>query len=293
MLATASIANADTLDVAAYRSRLRDARGLLLQARASTAAQRDALVQRVRTSLQSTTGVRLSDGTVVAIDDSRVALRIVSSTAGIDTALTDIDQLIAAADRAASPPFDVRSAESRLKDLAQTEETRSSSNGLLLALRQLLSLLFPSGNVNLPAGTIETVLTIAGAALLVVIALILVRGVRERVRREALQQGTHPEAAANAALQREAAEDAIRAGDPRAALHAFYRYAILTLAERRLLRYEPSLTDRELLERAKALPQIDTLRELISLHDRSWFGLKDTTAQEAEHARSLAERSVA
>ena len=76
-------------------------------------------------------------------------------------------------------------------------------------------------------------------------------------------------------------------------MHAFYRYAILTLAARRLLRYEPSLTDRELLERAAALPQVETLRELISLHDRSWFGLKGTSADEATRARALAERAVA
>ncbi|TMC69989.1 MAG: DUF4129 domain-containing protein, partial [Chloroflexi bacterium] len=82
-------------------------------------------------------------------------------------------------------------------------------------------------------------------------------------------------------------------GDPRAALHAFYRYAILTLAERRMLRYEPSLTDRELLERASSLPQLETLRELISLHDRAWFGLKGATTEEADHARALAERAVA
>ena len=95
------------------------------------------------------------------------------------------------------------------------------------------------------------------------------------------------------AYRHHVAERAALSGDPRTALHAFYRYAILTLAERRVLRYEPSLTDRELLDRASSLPQVDTLRELIFLHDRAWFGLKPTTADEAEHARDLAERAVA
>ena len=52
-------------------------------------------------------------------------------------------------------------------------------------------------------------------------------------------------------------------------------------------------TDRELLERASSLPQVETLRELISLHDRAWFGLKGATAEEADHARDLADRAVA
>ena len=292
-MATSSIANADTVDAAAYRTRLRDVRTLLLQARSAATPQRTDLVERIRTGLLQTTAIRLGDGTVVTIDDSRVARRLGSSTGAIDAGIADVDQLIAAADRAVSPPFDLSQAEARFRDLARTEEARSSSNGLVTALSQLIAFLFPSGRVNLPQGSVETVLTIAGAGLVVVIAAILVRGVRERIRREALQQGAHPEAAASAALQHDAAEQAARSGDPRAALHAFYRYAILTLAERRLVRYEPSLTDRELLERAKTLPQIDTLRELISLHDRAWFGLKGATPEEADHARALAERAVA
>jgi hypothetical protein len=293
-VATSSIANADTVDVAAYRTRLRDARTLLLQARSASAAQRTDLIERVRSALLQTTAIRLGDGTLLTIDDSRVARRLgAASTAAIDAGIADVDQLIDAADRAVTPPFDLAKAEAHLRDLARSDEARAGSNGLLLALNRLLSFIFPSRRVDLPPGSLETVLTIAGAGLLVVIAAILIRGVRERIRREALQPGAQPEAATSAAVQREAADHAARSGDPRAALHAFYRYAILTLAERRIVRYEPSLTDREFLERAKTLPQIEPLRELISLHDRAWFGLKGATPEEAERARALAERAVA
>jgi hypothetical protein len=290
--ATAGIANADTVDLAAYRSRLRDARTLLLQARVAADAQRPALVERVRTTLLQTTGVRTADGLVIALDDSSLARRLTATTAAIDAGIADVDQLVAIADRAANPPFDVAQANARLRDVAAAEETRSGSNDLFAAIGALLGRLFPSG-ANLPPGSVEVTLTIAGAGLLVVIGAILVRGVRERIRRETMQPGAHAEAAASAAVQLAAAERAALSGDPRAALHAFYRYAILTLAERRMLRYEPSLTDRELLERASSLPQVETLRELISLHDRAWFGLKGATVEEADHARALAERAVA
>ncbi len=262
-MATAGVANADTVDLAAYRSRLRDVRTLLLQARVAADTQRPALIERVRTTLALTTGVRAADGSVIAIDDSPL------------------------------PPFDVAQANARLRELATAEETRSGSNDLFAAFGALIARLFPSGNAGLPPGSVELTLAIAGAGLLVVILAILLRGVRERIRRETVQPGAHVEAAASAAVQLAAAERAARSGDPRTALHAFYRYAILTLAERRMLRYEPSLTDRELLERASSLPQLETLRELISLHDRAWFGLKGATAEEADHARALAERAVA
>jgi hypothetical protein len=292
MVATTGIANADTVDLAAYRSRLRDARTLLLQARVATDAQRPALVERVRTTLLQTTGVRAADGSIIALDDSSLARRVTATTAAIDAGIADLDQLVAIADRAANPPFDVAQANARLREVAAAEETRSGSNDLFSAIGALLARLFPSG-ASPPPGSVELTLAIAGAGLLVVVAAILVRGVRERIRRETMQPGAHAEAAASAAVQLAAAERAALSGDPRAALHAFYRYAILTLAERRMLRYEPSLTDRELLERASSLPQLETLRELISLHDRAWFGLKGATVEEADHARALAERAIA
>ncbi|TMC74285.1 MAG: DUF4129 domain-containing protein [Chloroflexi bacterium] len=293
MVATAGIASADTVDLATYRSRLRDARTLLLQARVAADAQRPALIERVRTTLAQTTGVRAAGGSVIALDDSALARRLAATTTAIDAGIADIDQLVEITDRAAKPPFDLAQANAQLRELATAEETRSGSNDLFAAFGALIARLFPSGNAGLPPGSVELTLAIAGAGLLVVILAILLRGVRERIRREAVQPGAHAEAAASAAIQLAAAERASLSGDPRTALHAFYRYAILTLAERRMLRYEPSLTDRELLARASSLPQLETLRELISLHDRAWFGLKGATAEEADHARALAERAVA
>jgi uncharacterized protein DUF4129 len=293
MAATAGIANADTVDLAAYRSRLRDARTVLVQSRVVADAQRPGLVDRVRAALLLTTAVRTADGATIVVDDSRVARRLAATTAAIDAGIADIDQLIGIADRAANPPFDVAQANARLRDLATAEEARSGGNELFAAIGALLARLLPPGNAALPTGSVELTLTIAGAALLVVILAIIVRGLRERIRRETVRPATQAEAAASAAVQLAAAERAALSGDPRAALHAFYRYAILTLAERRVLRYEPSLTDRELLERASSLPQVETLRELISLHDRAWFGLKGATVKDADHARVLADRAVA
>jgi hypothetical protein len=289
----AGVASADTVDLAAYRARLLEARTLLLQARAATDAQRPPLIERARTSLLQTTAVRTSGDAIVGIDGAALARRMGTTTASIDAAVADINQLVTFVDRAANPPFDLSAANARLRDLAAAEEARSGTNDLFTAFGELIARLFPSGRSGIPPGGIELILTIAGTALIVVVGIILVRGVRERIRRETVPPGLASEPGQTAAQQLTLAERAALSGDPRTALHAFYRYAILTLAERRVLRYEPSLTDRELLERASTLPQVDTLRELISLHDRAWFGLKPTTVGEAEHARDLAERAVA
>ena len=85
------------MDLAAYRSRLRDARALLLQARVAADAQRPALVERVRTTLLQTTGVRTADGLVIALDDSSLARRLSATTAAIDAGIADVDRALRAA----------------------------------------------------------------------------------------------------------------------------------------------------------------------------------------------------
>src|SRR5207249_9060155 len=161
--------------VAACRARLRDARMALLQARVATDAQRPAFVERARTTLSQTTAVQTADGSVIVLDDSRVARRLATTTAAIDASVADVDQLIAIADRAASPPFNVTQANAKLRDFAVAEETRSGSNDLFPAIGALLARLFPSAGPQLPPGSVELTLTIAGIGLLVVILAILVQ----------------------------------------------------------------------------------------------------------------------
>src|SRR5439155_8429036 len=77
-----------------------------------------------------------------------------------------------------------------------------------------------------------------GAVLLAIVAVVLARGVRERLRRTTTLPAAQAAAARDTAAQLGVAQLALDSGDPREALHAFYRYAILSLAERRLIRYE-------------------------------------------------------
>jgi hypothetical protein len=85
-----------------------------------------------------------------------------------------------------------------------------------------------------------------------------------------------------------AADAAIAAGRSRDALHALYLYVVTTLEVRETIHYDPALTDRELLLRAAAIPHADSLRDLVGLYERSWFGMRDPSRDEARRARDLA-----
>ncbi|HKW77783.1 MAG TPA: DUF4129 domain-containing protein, partial [Candidatus Limnocylindria bacterium] len=83
---------------------------------------------------------------------------------------------------------------------------------------------------------------------------------------------------------------ALAGGHPRDAIHALFLYVIAALATREAIRYDPALTDRELLVRAAAIPHADALRDLVAIYERSWFGLRDPSSDEARRARDLALR---
>lgn len=132
-----------------------------------------------------------------------------------------------------------------------------------------------------------------GLALLLLIVGILGRDLRERLRREVVLPELVAERTADPAEHLRAAEDAIRAGRARDAIVSLYSYAIATLAARETIRYDPSLTDRELLARARTIPHADALHDLVELHERVSYGLREARADDAERARALAMRAVA
>jgi hypothetical protein len=292
-VATASSVNADSVSLDQYRSRLRDVRAQLLQARAATEPQRTTAVTRARTELLRASELTFGADVAVPIDDTAVAARMASTNTAIDASIADIDQLLEVADRAAFRPFSLSRADALIRELADARRVGSGGESILGAIGAFLSRLFgflhpPSLDPNIR----DPILAGLGVVLLAIVVVVLARGLPERIRRTAALPAAQAAAARDTAEQLGAAERALDMGNPREALHAFYRYAILSLAERRLIRYEPSLTDRELLARAAGLPQLEPLRELVSLHDRAWFGLKGATPDEARRARDLARAAV-
>lgn len=234
--------------------------------------------------LRRTSAVRLPDGTTLPLSDAPLADRVAGPDAGV--ALAHLDSAVAAAERAAGAP-PAAAADARLRELLQRQQTRTSGATFFAIARALADRLFgwaprPDLALLLP------LLGVAGIALAAVLALLIGRGARERVRREVLLPALRDGRRADPAAHLVRADEALASGRPRDAIHALYLYALAALAAREVLPDDPALTDRELLARAAGVAHVDRLRELVQVHDAVWFGLRDPASGEAARARALA-----
>jgi len=190
-----------------------------------------------------------------------------------------------------TPAIDATRSDAALRDALRTVDTSGASTSFLDALalsiqRFLAGLQGPRVDFSL----IWPLIGILGAAIIFFVVATLGRGLGERVRTEVALRETagadHPDPSGYL----RAADEALSAGRPREAIHALYLFALNTLVAREAIRYDPALTDRELLLRAAGVPHADALRDLVALYERSWFGLRDPGHEEAQRARSLALR---
>ena len=289
-LAQPLVAHADTVSPRDYRQRLADARSLVVQARSLSGTARDAAVTRARVILSVTTAISLPTGELT-ISDVALADRITSDNASIDAALVLIDAQIALSERALTPSIDAARSDAALRDALGGVDASPGSvsiiDTIVLALQRFLAGL-PGPQVDF--GLIWPVLGILGAAIIFFVVATLGRGLGERVRTEVALREAVGADRPDPARHLRAADEALAGGRPREAIHALYLFALTTLVAREAIRYDPALTDRELLVRAAAVPNADALRDLVALYERSWFGLRDPGADEARRARSLALR---
>lgn len=226
------------------------------------------------------------------MDDGALAARIDASDAAIDRTIAELAHLVAAAAR--RPAVDLGRADADLRRLVGEQRVSAGQATLVDTLSRSLARAL-SGFGGAPPDARIAVIAAGGVglALLLLVLGILGRDLRERFRREVVLPELASEQPADPAAHLRAAEDALRAGRARDAVVALYAYAIAALAARELVRYDPSLTDRELLARARAIPHADALRDLVDLHERVSYGLRPATAEDAERARALALRAVA
>jgi hypothetical protein len=289
-LAQPLVAHADTVSPRDYRERLVEARALVVQARGLSGAARDTAVTHARLTLVATTAIALPSGDL-PIDGGSLANRIEATNASLDAALVLIDTQVAFVSRALSPSLDAARSDAALREVLRAVEASTASPSLLEAVaRALQRFLAGLEGPRVDFGLVWPVLGILGAAIIFFVVATLGRGLGERVRTEvALREAAGAERP-DASRYLRAADDALAAGRPREAIHALYLFALTALVAREAIRYDPALTDRELLVRAAAIPHADALRDLVALYERSWFGLRDPGVDEARRARSLAVR---
>ena len=240
--------------------------------------------------LRQTTALQ-SRGETVPVDDAPIA-DMLSAPTGANSALVILDAYIATADRAIQRGIDPATADARLDEvLGNAGGAATSLSGVAALLDWIASHLagFFSGLRGIPnLSFLPWIVAALGIGLVLFIVATLGRGVRERVRTEVLLSDRALARAEDPAAHRRAAEAALAGGRAREAIHELYLYVLQSLAARELIRYDPALTDHELLLRAAAIPNADALRDLVALYERAWFGLREPDAVEAERARSLA-----
>ena len=285
--ATGGIAGADSLGADAYRARLRDARALLQTARSATGSERAQLVESARALLRTTTEVQTAAGPL-AVDDAALAARITIDS--VDREIAELDRYIALTDGALAQRVDAAGADLALRQLVNENDIDQR-----LDLGQIASALvsrFAGWLYNLMGRPDPNVLFDVQAAigLLVAIAIVvvLVRGTRERIRRETTLDVGPGDRRADPVAQLRAADDALRGGRPREAIHFIYLFALGALDAREALRYDSDLTDHELLRRAAQLPHVGALGDLMQLHERVWFGLREAREADVAQARAFA-----
>jgi hypothetical protein len=289
-LAQPLIAHADTVSPRDYLQRLASARAQVVQARAVSGAARDTAVAGARQTLVLTTAIALPSGEL-PIDGSAIADRLASTDAALDGALAIIDAQIGLSSRALSPAIDAARSDAALRDVLRAVDQSTASPSLLEAIaRALQRFLAGLEGPRVDFGLVWPLLGLLGAAVIFFVVATLGRGLGERVRTEVALRESAGADRPDPARYLRAADEALAAGRPREAIHALYLFALTALVAREAIRYDPALTDRELLVRAAAIPHADALRDLVALYERSWFGLRDPGVDEARRARGLALR---
>mgnify|MGYP001603574468 FL=1 len=233
--------------------------------------------------------MRLADGTTVGIDDRALADRLSATDDGLARAVADLELLVAQSERAARPGLDPAEADARLRQMVGEHRAREAQVSLADAIaraivRFLADLRGAPPDPRVPIVAVGGV----GTALLLVVLAIMGRDIRERFRREVVLPELRAERGPDPAALLRRADEALASGRAREAIHALYLFAIAALAAREVIRLDPSLTDRELLSRAGAIPQAGALRDLVDLHERIWYGLRDARGEDAARARRLA-----
>lgn len=143
--------------------------------------------------------------------------------------------------------------------------------------------LFPEGSTfRLPLGNLLVVLA---AVLVMAVLAYALRGFLSDITANAAVSAEDELGGelltADLALQR--AQELSTGGDFRTAVRYLYLSALLLLEERGLLRYDRSLTNREYLRSVAHRPELAaTLREVIDVFDRVWYGFQTLTTSEYE-----------
>ena len=240
--------------------------------------------------------VRLTDGRLVAI--ANPPLRAAQAAGDADRARADLAALLAALDEAAAARTPPPEAAARLAAVLDRPEFRAQEPGPLDRLlrpvreawerlrRELLARLLQATR----GGGENLALVVVGVLVILAVGAVLAGAFGGSVVAAARAATAPPPERPTAAATRARAQGAAAAGDYREAVHQLYLATLLHLDERGLLRFRPSLTNREHLTAGHVDPGLaPVLAPVIEGYDRLWYGGIPCTADDWARFRALAD----
>lgn len=292
-------ASADPITLAAYRRGLAEIRAQVAAAPDAPGAARAAAIGRAIVALEALTDVTVDGIIYTAPPHAPVrALLQAGDAASLARALGMLDETIAALDHNASlRAQDPAAARRQLEAILASVDFRPQPDwrdALAAILRDWLAGLFPG--LRAPRITFVDVGLLLSPVALALLAYVLwtsARGIRERVAREVALASPQSDRAPSAREHLALAEAAARAGRGREAVRELFLFALRALDERGALRFDPALTDREVLERVAGLAGARELDALVAVYERAWYGLREPSPQDLSRARELAHRVAA
>lgn len=281
-----------------------------LEAAGANLSSIDPDVQEALSALRAVESVTMDTGSTVTPDLSLAIAALESEPPDVAAAQTGIEAILAALDRAAggavSNPEDARAAldEVLARDEFQPEPDDDGSrslwqrflervNGFFSAIFEWIDrLLGGSGGGSSPT---SIVLAVVGVLAIVGIVAFAVRSVRESLTPgiTRLTEGSAEEHYTSVEARAEA-ERLFASGEYRAALRMLYLATLIRWEEAGRLRFDRSLTNREVVARVNVQGDAALLEQLSPLVDRFdsvWYGGAPCTSDDYTRFASLAQRA--
>ncbi len=263
--------------------------------RSAGPAERAERLARLAEPWQQITQVALEDGAVVAVDHSALTRALLADPPNLTRVEGMLSALLAArAHRAAGrhSPADLRSLDAILRRAEfQVEPVEPSAlrvwwDNLIDRINRFLADLFPETAGIGVGALVSWLLNVVGLVALVAVVAYTINELLKSLAAEAHLRmdrgdGDAP-LTADSAFQR--AQELAEGRDFRTAVRYLYLSTLLTLDERGLLRYDRSKTNREYLRSVAGQPALAaTLREVIDVFDRVWYGFQPLDAASYAH----------
>lgn len=306
LVSPGGVAAAD-VDLPTYVQRLAAAQDALTQARTLNGTPRDAAIQRAQAALAGIDGVTV-DGTHYPPQHADALDALRRAPPDVDRALAQVTTLrstLAGGGNGTPDPQARQKLDTVLSDRAFREPEPNAAQRQVARLRDWIGAQFrrlfqPARRVPQPKtpdtapgdntasnllALLASPLTVLLLALIasIVIAVLVVRYRRRRAKRRTDDAEAPPRTAAE---WREVADALAARGDHRAALRALFLGTLTELDERRLVAFDPALTDREYLREAQRQQRwlAEPLRPFVRLVEAVVYA--DAPCGAAEYARA-------